>query len=263
MAPSQSQSQARMQLSAEEMRDISLEISRDFAPRRFRAGVGRIATPVFSPQELLGISQQISREFAPRADAVRPGSLLAKPLNTVRPESVEGLALSGADKLSPNAEPVRLGTGLIVALPVDPLHLHVYWQLDEQASTPSIPADSVDYASPLTLRVFCQAEPVAADTRNSAPTWFDVPVDGESSQQQIVLPASHEGTAGGYQVAIGRLDERQQFTALAYSNTAVTAPQPIAVSERLSPAMAQFIILPSQASSTLAANACRQQNHST
>lgn len=252
-----------MQLSAEEMRDISLEISRDFAPRRFRAGVGRIATPVFSPQELLGISQQISREFAPRADAPRPASLLVRPLNAVLPEPVEEPVLSESDKLSPNAEPVRIGGGLIVALPVDPLHLHVYWQLDQPASAPTVAADSVDYASPLTLRVFCQAEPVAADTQDSAPTWFDVPVDGECSQQQIVLPASDQGTAGGYQVAIGRLDERQQFTALAYSNTAATAPQPIAVSERLSPAMAQFIMLPSQASSTLAANAFGQQNHST
>lgn len=262
MAPSQSQSQARMQLSAEEMRDISLEISRDFAPRRFRPGVGRIAMPVFSPQELLGISQQIRREFAPRTDEVRPRSSFARPLNAVSPEPVQGLALSGSDNLSPNLEPVKVGAGLIVALPVDPLHLHVYWQLDEHASAPTVVADSADYPAPLTLRVFCQAD-AAADTGDSVSAWFDVPVDGERSQQQITLPAGHEGKAGGYQVAIGLLNERQHFTALAYSNTATTAPQSIAVSERLSPAMAQFIILPSQASSTLAANACRQQNHST
>ncbi|WP_157199691.1 hypothetical protein, partial [Methylomonas koyamae] len=67
------------------MRDISLEISRGFAPRRFRAG-GRAATSGFSPQELFNISQQISREFAPRADARAPGapSLVLLPVDPRR-----------------------------------------------------------------------------------------------------------------------------------------------------------------------------------
>jgi hypothetical protein len=229
MAFSSSQSQARIPLSAEEMRAISLEISRGFAPRRFRAGAARQASTGFSPQELLSISQQISREFAPRTKVA-----------------------------------VSVATAKLVALPIDPEHLHVYWQLDEAqpppVSAPSSVVEPVENPQPLTLRVYSQPEPNEAV---SAPaetirTWFDVPVAAERSQQQITLPGGHACMAGIYQVAIGRLNQQQEFKALAYSNTAETAPQISAVTERLSPTMAQFIIPPSQASSALVVTASGQ-----
>lgn len=219
MALSPSQSQARIQLSAEEMRAISLEISRGFAPRRFRTGNVRMATPGFSPQELLSVSEQISREFAPRVDSRHPAEL--------------------------------------VALPVDPKHLHVYWQLDEQTPAPPVGAESTDNAGPLTLRVFSQARAPNPPTAPAPPAWFDVAVDDHRNRQRITLPS---GEAGMYRVAIGRLNERQEFTALACSNTADTPPQPSLANESLSPAMAQFITQRSQASSALAVNASGQQN---
>lgn len=236
MASSQLQSQARIPLSAQELRDISLDISREFAPRRFRVGAFKAASTGFSPQELLSISQQISREFAPRAAASR-----------------------GAAKL--------------VALPIDPEHLHVYWQLDEQPKLPPPTAAApTDNDQPLTLRVFSQApasvpvesapEPTTAPAPAwaSTPTWFDVSADPNRSQQQITLPDGAACMAGIYQVAIGRLNEHQEFKALAYSSSAASPRHIPAIEERLSPTMAAFIMLPPQASSMLAANTSGQHN---
>ncbi|MBD9357867.1 DUF4912 domain-containing protein [Methylomonas albis] len=227
MALSSSQSQVRAPLSAEEMRAISLEISRGFAPRRFRAGAARLTSTGFSPQELLSISQQISREFAPRAETA-----------------------------------IELKRAKLVALPVDPEHLHVYWQLDEapQVAVPIV--EPVEEVQPLTLRVYSQSDPTEAATApaEAIRTWFDVPVAAERSQQQIALPGDCVYMAGIYQVAIGRLNQQQEFNALAYSNTTAAAPQISPITERLSPAMAQFIILPSQASSALAVTASGQKS---
>jgi hypothetical protein len=228
MAFSSSQSQARMPLSAEEMRAISLEISRGFAPRRFRAGVARLTSTGFSPQELLSISQQINREFAPRQEIV-----------VAKVESAK-----------------------LVALPVDPEHLHVYWQLDDAAQTSTPLVEPLADTQPLTLRVYSHPAPAEAVSSPAEPvkTWFDVPVAAERSQQQITLPSGNACIAGIYQVAIGRLTAAQEFSPLAYSQAAATAPQVSPMTERLSPAMAQFIIPSSQASSALAVTASGQQN---
>lgn len=214
-----------MQVTAEDMLVISQEISRSFAPRRFRPSVVKSSTAGFSPQELLSISQQISREFAPRVETNRAAKL--------------------------------------VALPVDPEHLHVYWQLDESLKPrETLDMPSSEKAQPLTLRVFSHVEPtgLAIEQMEVKPTWFDVAVDRSTqNQQDITLPPGAACMAGIYQVAIGRLDALQGFSALAYSNTAATAPQISPAKERLSPSMAQFIIPPSQASSALVANASGQQ----
>lgn len=209
MASSRSTSQSRLQLSAEEMRDISLEISRTFAPRRFRAG-GRAATSGFSPQELFGISQQISREFAPRADMRAPGA--------------------------PS----------LVLLPVDPRRLHAYWQLPEPArqartdAQPQLPATS---ETGLTLRIYRQPEAKAdlPEQTENRPEWFDLPVSGQSSQQQIALPEPLSNSAGYYQAAIGHLDQYKEFTALAYSNPAAVA-ETASAATWLAPVIAQFVL---------------------
>jgi len=227
MAFSSSPSQVRMPLSAEEMRAISLEISRGFAPRRFRAGAARLTSFGFSPQELLSISQQINREFAPRQQ-----------LTAAKVESAK-----------------------LVALPVDPEHIHVYWHLDDVAQASTSPAEPPD-AQPLTLRVYSRPAPAEAvsSPQDSAKTWFDVPVAAERSQQQITLPSGDNCIAGIYQVAIGRLNAQQEFSPFAYSQATAVAPQVSPMTERLSPTMAQFIIPPSQASSALAVTASGQQN---
>ncbi len=217
MASSRSTSQSRLQLTAEEMRDISLDISRTFAPRRFRAG-GRAATSGFSPQELFGISQQISREFAPRADMRAPG------------------------------------VPSLVLLPVDPRRLHAYWQLPElsRQARPDVQAQSpAAIESELTLRIYRQPEATASlpEQADNRPEWFDLPVSGPSSQQQIALPEPLTSSAGYYRAAIGHLDQYKEFIALAYSNPAAVAETASSAATWLAPVIAQFVLPVSAGSS--------------
>lgn len=225
MAFSSSQSQTCATMSAEELRAISVAISRDYASRRFKAGAVHLTSPAFSPQELLGISQQISREFAPRAFD-------------------------------------SWGLSKVTVLPVDPKHLHVYWQLEDALPGAAPPVEQLAAGQALTLRVYTQAEPHAAAAARAEPSqdWFDVPVTAARNQLQITLPDAGACLAGMCQVAIGRLTENREFDALAHSNTTAVAPQISPVTERLSPMMAQFIIPPSQASSALSVTASGQQH---
>ncbi|MDT4329903.1 hypothetical protein ACQE3E_04130 [Methylomonas sp. MED-D] len=217
MAFSQSPTPSRAPLSAEELREISLSISRQFAPRRYESGVRRAPTGGFSPSELLEISQQISREYAPRARGSQASLLL---------------------------------------LPIDPRHLHAFWQLDAPppATLPNQPE-----SSPLTLRIFRQAPATnpAADSPAppaSAPVWFDVPVAADASRQRIVLPEYLGGAAAHYRAVLGRLTGDRQFSPLAISNDAATAALPDG-NHDLTPSVAQFMLpLQLAASSTLAAD---------
>lgn len=213
MAFSQSHSPARAPLSAEELREISLSISRQFAPRRYESGVRRAPTGGFSPSELLEISQQISREYAPRARGSQASLLL---------------------------------------LPIDPRHLHAFWQLDAP-----LPATSPDAAEPsqLTLRIFRQA-PAAGATPDTGypPSWFDVAVPTHATRQRITLPEELGGGAAHYRAVLGRFSADRQFSPLAVSNDAATAAQPESPDD-LTPSLAQFMLpLQLAVSSTLAAD---------
>lgn len=95
MALSQSRHNSRIKLAQTELRSISDQLSRDYAPSISDSAAARKSSIRFSPQELLAISEEISREFA-----VRPAP--------------------------------RTDRSEIVLLPVDPQHLHAYWHLDEQ-----------------------------------------------------------------------------------------------------------------------------------
>lgn len=190
-----SHSKARILLEAEEIRDISLKINREFAPRRFKPTRHAYATASFAPQELCNISQQISREFAPRI-------------------------------ISPVVEkPAEL-----LLLPVDPRHLHVSWQAETPqpqaiTNTPSAAAAiQPEPSDPLTLRVFSHPQTtVDANIIDEAPNlWFDVSIAADCFQQQITLPPAADNQPCQYQVALGSLDANQHFIPRCYSNTATT-----------------------------------------
>lgn len=87
---------SKINLSANEMLEISQEISRDFTPC-FSSQMPELVEKIrLSPRELLDIGNEIGRDFAP--------------------------------KVSPNTSELTL-------LPVDPGHLYVYWQLAENRET--------------------------------------------------------------------------------------------------------------------------------
>ncbi|MGR9114304.1 MAG: DUF4912 domain-containing protein [Gammaproteobacteria bacterium] len=83
----------RIELSSQELLEISLEITAKYSPR-FACAIPEVDNSriKLSAQEILAISEEITREFAPK---------------------------------------LTVGKSEIVLLPVDPYHLHAYWRLDE------------------------------------------------------------------------------------------------------------------------------------
>lgn len=96
---------SKIKLSAEEMLEISQEISRNFSPC-FSSGMLELVEKIrLSPNELLDIGQEIARDFAPKA-----------------PRNISELIL----------------------LPVDPGHLYAYWNLGQNRELSIPDNDSKD-----------------------------------------------------------------------------------------------------------------------
>jgi hypothetical protein len=87
---------SKINLSAEEMLEISQEISRDFTPCFSSCVPELIENIILSPRELLDIGEEIGRNFAPKVSYSVPEVML---------------------------------------LPVDPGHIYAYWNLGENRET--------------------------------------------------------------------------------------------------------------------------------
>ncbi|MCD2452533.1 DUF4912 domain-containing protein [Methylicorpusculum oleiharenae] len=166
MTLSQSGLDPRVNLSQEEMLDISRQISQTFSPDRnenvskVRINNGiRINPPnrkharsapgpglKLPTNELLEISQAVSRDFAPSRNIEKPELLL---------------------------------------MPVDPHHVHAVWsvepaQLNTQTNTPNPP--------PLTLRIYWL--PDNSISFNNSNLFFDIPLPQNKHSQRIRIPIS-------------------------------------------------------------------------
>lgn len=213
MAFLQSEPQARIELSPKEMLAISRAINREFAPRFAMPEIASARSMAFSPQELLAISQEISREFAPRSAENHAG---------------------------------------LVLMPVDPLRLHVYWQLPEYRvyASPDKPVKNEN----LTLRIFKQSiEPFTDQaTTPMEPAWFDVAIDSSQNNREVVLPVERFNECPVYRAVIGTQTSDQDFEALLYSNTADIPTLPVPKNrETLPPAVSKFIMPAVNASSPI------------
>ncbi len=131
-----------------------------------------------SQEEILKISQKINRKF---------------PLNvtTTHPE--------------------------LVILPVDPYHLYIYWNLGTNLNSywnlgektqNAINNDELE--TQLTLRIYSHPTHDSGKIK----VWFDVPVYGSVTQQQVRLP-SYEAA---YSAAIGKRYPDNKFVIFAYSD---------------------------------------------
>jgi hypothetical protein len=162
----------QIRLSPEEMLEISQEINREFAPG--------FSTPIpspahqhkLSPKEMLEISEEISLDFAPRASN---------------------------------------NTQELVLLPVDPDHLYVYWNLDDDKLNSTHKNDAENQ---LTLRIY--SEPDKNTDTLKTKSYFDVAIDGAQAQQQVSIPMrAHETT---YCATIGKRHQDNSLAPLACSN---------------------------------------------
>jgi hypothetical protein len=201
----------RVELTPPELLDISLAISREFAPR-FHSHTGDRR---FSAQELLSISQEIARDFTPH-----------------RPEQHNSL----------------------VIMPVDPQHLHVYWQIADAGTPPQ---------QPLALRLYPELAESETSTATAQPEppvcWQEYVLEPDQHDLQLTLPVATTG-AYCYQAAIGSVDENQEFAVYLHSNSATmpASPQPL-THTHLPDQLHQYLIpVMAGSSPTGAANICRE-----
>ncbi len=155
------------------MLEISQEISQEFAPNL----LAKTTTPTYqynlSPQEMLEISEDISLDFAPKA--------------------------------SNNKQE-------LVLLPIDPDHVHAYWNLSDGKTSDT---QNNAFKDQLTLRVYEKPETTINTTETKS--WFDVAINSIQSQQNISLPSHSQQSA--YSASIGKRDQDNTLTPLASSNT--------------------------------------------
>jgi len=229
----------KINLSAEDMLEISQEISRDFAPSfssqtpkpvdktpfisnkapEISEDIGRGFRPCFltqtskraenikfTPNELREIGEDISRGFTPRFSSQTP-KLVEKVKFTAKElaDISEEIGRDYAPQKSYQSPELML-------LPVDPGHLHAYWNLDRK---PKIATPYNDDPHKLTLRIYAQSEKkkALADTA----TWFDVAIDSSATHRQVSLPGPTGNSV--YSAAIGQYGADDDFIVFAQSNT--------------------------------------------
>ncbi|MGR8981077.1 MAG: DUF4912 domain-containing protein [Gammaproteobacteria bacterium] len=196
---------SKIELSPEEMLAISREISFKFSPNKAsrvenddsfpdhhplinpplaKDETNDEATPAasrqigFSFKELNDISQRISRRFAPKAESLEPELFL---------------------------------------LPVDPLHLYVYWNVGEDKA--QITARK-GFANDLTLRIYWRPDEMPGIKRSNV--WFDLAADHPECRQKVRLPI--DDTA--YSATLGIVNPDNSIDPIAHSNIVHVPPAP-------------------------------------
>lgn len=184
---------------------IDKEPGRDVTPRRSSPSSKPIGKTRFTPKELFDIGEEISRDFTPRFSSQTP-----KLVDNIKFTPKELLAIG--EEIGRDYAPQKsYKTPELMLLPVDPGHLYAYWNLNEkhQAATPIN-----DSKHKLTLRIYAQSEKKKAFAET--PTWFDVAIDSPVARQQISLPYRAADTV--YSAAIGQCGADDGFIIFAQSN---------------------------------------------
>ena len=156
-------------ISAQEMLAISLEINQDFAPKFYAEPSKTPESEPLTTQELLGISQIISGGFAPS-------------LKNTQPE--------------------------VVLMPIDPEHVHAYWNLPE--------SDLIEASNPeLTLSLHPLADTHPDDPKYA---WLDFFINKRQDHQTLALP--NASTSQYYYASVSQAYFDQPALTLASSNIA-------------------------------------------
>lgn len=199
MTFSEARQKSRIELTPEEMREISQEINLKFTPnaallieddillaedesrsyslrRSFKSPVqtssqewSRFGSELL-PKELYEIGQEISRRFPLKDESAKPELFL---------------------------------------LPVDPYHLYAYWNFG-QSKGQARPQESAE--NDLILRIYWL--PDDNNETVGSNVWFDVPIHELNARQKVRLPLDD----AAYSAALGKLKPNQGFEVYAYSN---------------------------------------------
>lgn len=195
----------KIQFTPKKSGTIDKEPGRDVTPRRSSPSSKPIGKTRFTAKELFDIGEEISRDFTPRFSSQTP-----KLVDNIKFTPKELLAIG--EEIGRDYAPQKsYKTPELMLLPVDPGHLYAYWNLNEkhQAATPI-----TDSKHKLTLRIYAQSEKKKAFAET--PTWFDVAIDSPVARQQISLPYRAADTV--YSAAIGRCGADDGFIIFAQSN---------------------------------------------
>lgn len=195
----------KIQFTPKKSGTIDKEPGRDVTPRRSSPSSKPIGKTRFTAKELFDIGEEISRDFTPRFS-----SRTLKLVDNIKFTPKELLAIG--EEIGRDYAPQKsYKTPELMLLPVDPGHLYAYWNLNEkhQAATPIN-----DSKHKLTLRIYAQSEKKKAFAET--PTWFDVAIDSPVARQQISLPYRAADTV--YSAAIGRCGADDGFIIFAQSN---------------------------------------------
>jgi hypothetical protein len=160
-----------------------------------------------SPQEILDISLEINQVFAPILSVKTPSTAYSNSLSAQEMLDIsEDINIDFAPNAAQNKQE-------LVLLPIDPHHIHAYWNLSNSLPNTLKTNDTKDQ---LTLRFYSNANFDMTSTETKP--WFDLSIDNLHSQQHVFL--SHHTQENKYSAAIGHRDQDNQFTVFAVSNTA-------------------------------------------
>ena len=162
----------QIKLSSIEMHEISLQINEAFVPT-LPVETRNLTDPSdISSEEMLEISENISVDFAPKS-------------------------ANNSQKF--------------VLLPVDPHHIHAYWNLGDYLADDRKNSACEDQ---LTLRIYSEPGQKALPKTS---VWIDIPINSARSQQNIFLPNRTQEIS--YSASIGKRDQDDCFTAFVHSNS--------------------------------------------
>lgn len=200
-----------------------------------------------TPEEMLTISREISFKFSPtKTSLVNKGKLLSDSYPSFNPPSVNdeknaesipevfcqhGFSFKELNDISQEisrrfAPKTSTLDPEINLLPVDPLHLYIYWNTGENKAHFT---HNKGLDNGLTLRIYWRPDEKPETHRSNV--WFNLPADNPQCRQKVRLPI--DGTA--YSATLGILNADNSFDPIAHSNIIQVPPLPGRIRKAPSP----------------------------
>jgi hypothetical protein len=199
MTFSEARQQSRIELTPEEMLEISQEINRKFAPN---ASSFITDSMDLVPNE----SQLYPFGRSPKHNLKTISSARKDARNELTPRELYEISREISLRYPPKDETVKPELFL---LPVDPYHLYAYWNFGRNQEGVGSTRNT---GKGLILRIYWL--PNEANAVTGSNVWFDVPVHEPNARQKVRLPLDD----AAYSAALGVLKPNHDFEVYEYSN---------------------------------------------